>query len=74
MPPLPVLRGTQVVKALEKAGFAVVRIHGSHHIMEHADGRRTTVPVHGGRDIRPGTLRSVLRDTGLTVDDLRGML
>ncbi|WP_239310919.1 MULTISPECIES: type II toxin-antitoxin system HicA family toxin [unclassified Frankia] len=74
MPAVPALRGAQVVKALEKAGFAVARIHGSHHIMKHEDGRRTTVPVHGGRDIRPGTLRSILRDTGLTVDDLHGLL
>jgi hypothetical protein len=39
------------------------------HIMRHPDGRRTTVPVHAGRDIRPGTLRNILRDTSLTVDD-----
>ncbi|WP_239333813.1 type II toxin-antitoxin system HicA family toxin [Frankia sp. CiP3] len=74
MPPVPALRGAQVVKALEKAGFTVARIHGSHNIMKHEDGRRTTVPVHGGRDIRPGTLRAVLRDAGLTVDDLHGLL
>jgi hypothetical protein len=42
------------VNALEKAGFVVGRINGSHHIMRHPDGRRTTVPVHAGRDIRPG--------------------
>ncbi len=74
MPPVPALRGADVVKALEKAGFTVARIHGSHHIMKHEDGRRTTVPVHGGRDIRPGTLRAVLRNAGLTVDDLHGLL
>jgi predicted RNA binding protein YcfA (HicA-like mRNA interferase family) len=42
--------------------------------MRHPDGRRTTVPVHAGRDIRPGTLWNILRDTGLTVDDLRRLL
>ena len=35
------------------------------------DGRRTTVPVHVGNDIRPGTLRNILRDTSRTVDGLR---
>jgi predicted RNA binding protein YcfA (HicA-like mRNA interferase family) len=70
MPPVPAVRGSQLVNALEKAGFVV----GSHHIMRHPDGRRTTVPVHAGRDIRPGTLRNILRDTGLTVDDLRRLL
>ena len=63
MPPVPAVRGSQVVGALEKAGFVVARINGSHHIMGHPDGRRTTVPVHAGRDIRPGTLRNILRDT-----------
>jgi len=44
MPPVPAVRGSQVVGALEKAGFIVGRINGSHHIMRHPDGRRTTVP------------------------------
>jgi predicted RNA binding protein YcfA (HicA-like mRNA interferase family) len=74
MPPVPAVRGAQVVKALEKAGFVVARINGSHHIMRHADGRRTTVPVHQGRDIRPGTLRAILRDIGLSPEDLKELL
>ena len=44
MPPVPAARGSQVVGALEKAGFVVGRINRSHHIMRHPDGRRTTVP------------------------------
>jgi predicted RNA binding protein YcfA (HicA-like mRNA interferase family) len=34
----------------------------------------TTVPVHAGRDIRPGTLRNILRDTGITVEEFRRLL
>lgn len=52
--------GDQVVKALEKVGFLVVRIRGSHHVLRHPDGRGTTVPVHQGRDPAKGTLRNVL--------------
>lgn len=74
MPPVPAVRGSQLVRALEKAGFAVVRISGSHHIMAHSDGRRTTVPVHASRDIRPGTLRNILRDACLSVDELVKLL
>jgi predicted RNA binding protein YcfA (HicA-like mRNA interferase family) len=74
MPPVPAIRGAQVVKALEKTGFVVARINGSHHIMRHPDGRRTTVPVHQARDIRPGTLRAILRDIGLSPDDLTELL
>jgi predicted RNA binding protein YcfA (HicA-like mRNA interferase family) len=43
MPPLPVLPGLRVVRALEKASFAVVRIRGSHHVLRHPDGRGTSV-------------------------------
>ncbi|MFW6205478.1 MAG: type II toxin-antitoxin system HicA family toxin [Actinomycetota bacterium] len=70
MPPIPSVPGAKVVKALEKYGFKVARISGSHRIMRHPDGRGTTVPVHQGRNVAKGTLRGILRDVGLTVDDL----
>lgn len=38
--------------------------------MRHPDGRGTTVSVHQGRNVAKGTLRGILRDVGLTVDDL----
>ena len=74
MPLVPSLRGEQVVRALERAGFKVARVTGSHHIMRHADGRGTTVPVHSGRDVAKGTLRGILADVGMTVADLRELL
>jgi predicted RNA binding protein YcfA (HicA-like mRNA interferase family) len=45
MPHVPAVRGDRLVRALEKAGFKIARITGSHHIMRHPDGRGTTVPV-----------------------------
>jgi predicted RNA binding protein YcfA (HicA-like mRNA interferase family) len=74
MPPLPTVSGTQLIRALERAGFAVTRVKGSHHRLKHPDGRATTVPVHSGRDVPKGTLRSVLEDADLTVEDLRKLL
>ena len=73
MPPLPVLPGAKVVKALEKAGFDVVRVAGSHHRMAHLDGRRTTVPVHR-TDMKRGTLRNILRDCDLSVEEFLSLL
>jgi len=70
MPPVPAVRGDKVVSALERAGFTVTRIRGSHHRLRHPDGRSTTVPVHRGKDVPKGTLRSVLDDVGMTVDEL----
>jgi predicted RNA binding protein YcfA (HicA-like mRNA interferase family) len=71
---VPSIRGERVVRALEKAGFAVARIAGSHHIMRHPDGRGTTVPVHHGRDVAKGTLRGILSDTGMTIEELQRLL
>ncbi len=73
MPPVPSVRGEPVVRALERAGFKVARVAGSHHIMRHLDGRGTTVPVHQGRDLAKGTLRG-FSDTGLTIEELQRLL
>jgi predicted RNA binding protein YcfA (HicA-like mRNA interferase family) len=67
---IPAMPGAEVVAALEKWGFEVDRIEGSHHIMEHPDGRGTTVPVHK-RDVAKGTMGSIMQDTGLTAEQLR---
>lgn len=74
MTKLPALTGKEVVSALEKAGFSVVRVRGSHHLLRHTDGRTTTVPVHAGETIGPGLLGKILRDCELTRDDLLALL
>jgi predicted RNA binding protein YcfA (HicA-like mRNA interferase family) len=74
MPQVPAVPGGKVVKALERAGFTVARISGSHHIMTHPDGRSVSVPVHSGRDMAKGTLRNILAITGLTAEDLQKLL
>ncbi len=66
MPRLPMLKTNVLVRALEKAGFRIVRQKGSHVRMKHPDGRVVTVPVHSGRDIGRGLLRKILRDAELT--------
>jgi predicted RNA binding protein YcfA (HicA-like mRNA interferase family) len=74
MPPVPSLPGERIVRALERAGFKLARVRGSHHIMRHADGRGTTVPVHRGRDVAKGTLRGILADVGMSVEELQRFL
>ena len=71
---LPRLTGKDVIAALEKIGFVVVRIKGSHHRLRHPDGRVTTVPVHGSEIIGPGLLSSVLRDCDLPRGDFEALL
>lgn len=70
MPSLPAVAGARIVRALERHGFKIARVSGSHHIMRHPDGRGTTVPVHADRDVAKGTLRGILSDVGLTIDQL----
>jgi predicted RNA binding protein YcfA (HicA-like mRNA interferase family) len=65
MPHFPRLTGQQVIQALKKAGFDVLRVKGSNHFLRHADGRRTVVPVHRGEVIGPGLMLKILRDCEL---------
>jgi predicted RNA binding protein YcfA (HicA-like mRNA interferase family) len=68
MPKLPHLTGQQVIAALRKAGFEVLRVKGSHHFLSHSDGRCTVVPVHRGEPIGPGLMSKILRDCELERD------
>jgi predicted RNA binding protein YcfA (HicA-like mRNA interferase family) len=66
-----VVSGKQMCWVLEQRGWTLARITGSHHICRHAaTGRRTVVPVHGNQDLKPGAQRGIMRDAGLTDDDL----
>ena len=70
----PRVTGTEVIAALGKAGFSVLRIRGSHHFLRHEDGRSTVVPVHAGETIGPGLLHKILRDCQITTDQLTELL
>ena len=75
MPKLPVLSAREIIAALECAGFEPDRHAGSHMILVHRERRRTVaVPMHGGRDVPAGTLICILRQAGLSAEDLRGWL
>ncbi|MEK7069078.1 MAG: type II toxin-antitoxin system HicA family toxin [Patescibacteria group bacterium] len=63
------VRVKELVRILEKHGFVLDRQVGSHAHYRHGDGRWTTIPAHNG-DIRKGTLHAILKDVGMTLDDL----
>ena len=65
---LPRITGKEVIKTLRKAGFSIVRVKGSHHFLQHEDGRCTVVPVHSGEIIGPGLMNKILKDVDMTVD------
>lgn len=58
-----------VIRKLRRAGFEVDHVAGSHYVLRHSDGRRTVVPYHAGKDIKRDTLRSILSQAGLTIDE-----
>jgi predicted RNA binding protein YcfA (HicA-like mRNA interferase family) len=70
----PRITGRELVAALEKAGFAVLRIKGSHHFLQHEDGGSTVVPVHSGEVVGPGLLPKILRDCRITSEQLSELL
>jgi predicted RNA binding protein YcfA (HicA-like mRNA interferase family) len=71
---LPSLTGEQVVKALGKAGFQVLRQRGSHVYLKHPDGRATVVPVHKGESLGRGLLRKIMQDADLSRDEFLKLL
>jgi len=66
---LPVVSGVEVAKALAKIGYEVDHQTGSHLILRQKEypHRRITVPMH--REIAKGTLRAIIRQAGLTVEE-----
>jgi predicted RNA binding protein YcfA (HicA-like mRNA interferase family) len=70
----PRVTGADLIAALERVGFRVLRIKGSHHFLRHEDGRSTVVPVHSGETIGPGLLHRILSDCQLTAEQLGKLL
>jgi predicted RNA binding protein YcfA (HicA-like mRNA interferase family) len=71
---MPRITGSDLIAALAKAGFRVLRVKGSHHFLRHEDGRSTVVPVHAGEMLGPGLLHKILRDCQLTPAQLAELL
>jgi len=75
MPKLPVVSGDKVVKAFSKVGWVAVRQRGSHVIMVRENSVVTlSIPVHRNRPVKRGTLRDLIRDAGLTVEEFCELL
>jgi predicted RNA binding protein YcfA (HicA-like mRNA interferase family) len=62
--------GEEMCRALRKKGWTLVRVRGSHHRFEKPGHGAVTVPVHKGKTLRTGTQRGIMKDAGITEDDL----
>lgn len=70
---LPSISGRECVRALEKAGFVAIRQKGSHIFMRRDNPfAQTVVPDH--KTIHRGTLRNIIRQSGMTVDEFLALL
>jgi predicted RNA binding protein YcfA (HicA-like mRNA interferase family) len=73
MASLPAVSGERAVRTFQKAGWVKDRQHGSHAILvKSANPASLSVPLH--RELAPGTLRSLIRASGMTVDEFVALL
>jgi predicted RNA binding protein YcfA (HicA-like mRNA interferase family) len=73
MAKLPVVKGPDAIKAFERAGFQLDHWTGGHAILYHPEGRHLSIPC-GPRELKPGTLRTLIRKADLTVDQFVRLL
>jgi predicted RNA binding protein YcfA (HicA-like mRNA interferase family) len=71
---LPRITAPEAMKALEKAGFVLVRQSGSHKIFRNKDGRRVTVPYHSRKVLHHKILKSILNDADLTLEEFKDLM
>ncbi|HAP93011.1 MAG TPA: hypothetical protein DCM26_00090 [Desulfotomaculum sp.] len=67
---LPRVTAKEVFNALARNGFEIIRTSGSHHFLHRPGSGIVTVSIHSGEIIKPKTLKSILKQAGLTVDEL----
>lgn len=67
---LPRITAQKIIKVLERSGFSLARQSGSHKIYKNSHGKRVTVPFHGEKILHPKVLKSILKDSGIGIDQL----
>ncbi len=65
------ISGKELCKILEKKGWQLKKIHGSHHVyMKAGRKERISIPVHGNKDLKIGLLRSIMKIAEIREDEL----
>ncbi len=62
------VKARELLRILERAGFVVVRVHGSHRLLRHRSGRTLLFAIHDRESVGPKLLSRILKDAGLTLD------
>jgi len=66
LPKIPPIDSNQLIKILERQGFKVIRQKGSHIILINDEKNRIVIPMHPGKDLKPGLTRAILREAGIS--------
>jgi len=66
LPKISPVSPIKIIKILEKSGFKVIRQKGSHVIMINDKGTRTVIPVHAGKEVKPGLIRAIIKEAGIS--------
>jgi predicted RNA binding protein YcfA (HicA-like mRNA interferase family) len=74
MPKLPIIKAKQLIRALEKLGFFKHHQIGSHAQFKHLDGRRITVPIHQGRDLKKKFIKGIINDLEINLEIFLNLL
>ncbi len=71
---LPRVTAKEMVAILSKLGFSIARHSGSHAIYKNMYGLRATVPMHGNTVLHPKIIKTILKDIGISTEDMRNYL
>jgi predicted RNA binding protein YcfA (HicA-like mRNA interferase family) len=72
---LPVCKSSELVRVVLKLGYHLDRQKGSHAIyIREIDQARVVIPMHKGKDIKPKTLKGILEDMNISIDEFRKLL
>ena len=74
MPKLPAITSKDIIKVLEKEGFKLDRIKGSHHIYYHPESRRRAVIPFHKKDSPKGTILEILKRAGISKEAIKDLL
>lgn len=74
MPKLPVIKARELIRVVNRLGFFKFHQVGSHAQFKHPDGRRITVPIHKGKDVGKKTLKGIINDLELTLEEFLRVL
>lgn len=74
MPKLPAVKAREVIRALQRLGFFQYHQVGSHAQFKNFDGQRITIPIHAGKDIGKKTLKGILNDLDISVEEFIKLL